>query len=80
MGLLAIYSMGLAVPFLLTSLGIDRFLAYYGKFRRHLHRLEVASGVMLMIIGVLIFTRHFTLINAWLNRIPFFRDMAEKFF
>ena len=39
--LLAVYSMGLAVPFLLTSLGVDRFLAFYGRFRRHLHTVEV---------------------------------------
>ena len=45
--LLAVYSMGLAVPFLLTSLGVDRFLAFYTKFRRHLHTVEVLSGVLL---------------------------------
>src|SRR3981081_2018803 len=35
--LLAIYSMGLAVPFLLTSFGIQRFLKFYGRFRVHMH-------------------------------------------
>ena len=44
--LLAVYSMGLAVPFLLTSLGVDRFLAFYGRFRRHLHTVEVCSGIL----------------------------------
>ena len=39
--LLAVYSLGLAVPFLLTSLGVDRFLSFYGRFRRHLHTVEV---------------------------------------
>ena len=77
--LLAVYSLGLAVPFLLTSIGIDRFLEFYGRFRRHLHAVEVLSGVLLIAIGALVFTRHFTLINAWMNRIPFFREMAEKF-
>jgi cytochrome c-type biogenesis protein len=77
--LLAIYSLGLAVPFLLTSVGIDRFLAFYGRFRRHLHTVEVVSGVLLIAIGALVFTRHFAIINSWLNHIPFFRTMAEKF-
>ena len=77
--LLAVYSLGLAVPFLLTSIGIDRFLEFYGRFRKHLHAVEVLSGVLLIAIGALVFTRHFTLINAWMNRIPFFREMAEKF-
>ena len=53
--LLAVYSLGLAVPFLLTSLGVDRFLVFYGRFRRHLHTVEVCSGILLIAIGVLIF-------------------------
>ena len=79
MALLAVYSLGLAVPFLLTSLGIDRFLAFYGRFRRHLHTVEVGSGVLLIAIGALVFTRHFAIINGWLNHFGFFRTMAEKF-
>jgi len=65
--LLAVYSAGLAVPFLLTSLGIDRFLQFYARFRRHLHTVEVASGVLLIAIGVLIFMRHFTILSGWLS-------------
>jgi cytochrome c-type biogenesis protein len=75
--LLAVYSLGLAVPFLLTSLGIDRFLEFYGRFRKHLHTVEVISGVLLICIGSLVFTRHFSLINGWLNQIPLFRNMAK---
>lgn len=77
--LLAVYSLGLAVPFLLTSLGISRFLTFYGKFRKYLHAVEVASGVLLIGIGILIFTRHFTLVATWLNKMPLFRSMADKF-
>jgi cytochrome c-type biogenesis protein len=77
--LLAIYLLGLAVPFLLTSIGIDRFLIFYRKFQRHLHTVEVASGILLIAIGGLVFTRHFTVINSWLNHFAFFRGMAEKF-
>ena len=65
--LLFIYSLGLAVPFLLTSVGIDRFLIFYGKFRRHLQTVEVGSGVLLIIFGVLIFTRHFTVLSSYLG-------------
>jgi len=45
------YSAGLAVPFLLTGLGINQFLSFYANFRRHLHKVEVVSGVMLILIG-----------------------------
>jgi len=65
--LLWVYSLGLAVPFLLTSLGIGRFMSFYGWFRRHLHTVEVISGVILIVIGTLILTRHFTVINNYLG-------------
>lgn len=65
--LLAVYSLGLAVPFLLTSVGVDRFLAFYTKFRRHLHTVEVMSGVLLIAIGVLIFMNNLKLLSGYLS-------------
>ena len=65
--LLAIYSAGLAVPFLLTSLGIDRFLAFYTRFRRHLHTVEVISGVLLIAIGILVLTRRLTMLSGYFS-------------
>jgi len=65
--LLAVYSLGLAVPFLLTSLGVDRFLSFYGRFRRHLHTVEVLSGVLLIAIGVLIFLNNLRLLSGYLS-------------
>lgn len=69
--LLWVYSLGLAVPFLLTALGIGRFLAFYGRFRRHLHTVEVLSGVLLIALGGLILAGHFTWLASklgFLNR------------
>ena len=64
--LLAIYSMGLAVPFLLTALGVERFLKFYSRFRAHMHAIEVASGALLIALGVLLVIRtihhHFELL------------------
>jgi cytochrome c-type biogenesis protein len=65
--LLACYSAGLAIPFLLTALGIGRFLKFYQKFRRHLHTVEVFSGVLLLAIGCLIFTNQLTFLSGKLN-------------
>jgi cytochrome c-type biogenesis protein len=48
------YAAGLSLPFLLTGLGINQFLGFYSKFRRHLHKVEVVSGVMLMLIGLVV--------------------------
>src|SRR5271166_5900789 len=65
--LLAIYSMGLAVPFLLTSLMIERFLKFYSRFRSHMHAVEVASGGLLIALGILLVLGKFTLISNWLS-------------
>ena len=65
--LLAVYSLGLAVPFLLTSLLMERFLKFYSRFRSHMHVLEVASGGLLIALGVLLVVGRFTLISSWLS-------------
>jgi len=69
--LLAIYSAGLAMPFLLTSLGIERFLKFYSRFKTHMHAVEVASGALLIVLGGLLVLGRFTLIAnyfSFLNR------------
>ena len=65
--LLAVYSMGLAVPFLLTALGIERFLKFYSRFRAHMHAIEVASGALLIALGVLLVLGRFTIISNYLS-------------
>lgn len=67
MALLAVYSAGLAVPFLITSLGVDRFLSFYARFRSQLHKVEIASGVLLVVIGALLMTNKFTVLNNYLG-------------
>jgi cytochrome c-type biogenesis protein len=65
--LLAIYSLGLAIPFLLTSLAIDRFFAVTSRIRKHYHTIEVVSGGLLVAIGLLIFTGQLTIITTFLQ-------------
>jgi cytochrome c-type biogenesis protein len=65
--LLTIYSLGLAVPFLLTSLGIERFLKFYGRFRRHMHAVEVGSGGLLIALGLLLVFGKFTLLSNYFS-------------
>ena len=60
----AYYSAGLAVPFLLTGLGINQFLGFYKNFRRHLHKVEVLSGVILIFVGVLVMSGQSTLLAS----------------
>jgi cytochrome c-type biogenesis protein len=65
--LLACYSAGLAIPFLLTAFGISRFLVFYQRFRKHLHTVEVFSGMLLLLIGALIFTNRLTWLSGKLS-------------
>jgi len=62
-----VYSMGLAVPFLLTALGIERFLKFYSRFRTHMHAIEVASGALLIALGVLLVFGRFTILSNYLS-------------
>jgi cytochrome c-type biogenesis protein len=65
--LLAVYSAGLAVPFLLTAIGINQFLGFYKRFRRYLHAVEVLSGVLLLFVGGLIFLNRLTWLSGKLG-------------
>lgn len=61
------YSAGLALPFLFTGLGINKFLSFYSSFRKHLHKVEVVSGVVLIMIGLLVMSNRVTFLNSsWL--------------
>ena len=60
----AFYSAGLAVPFLLTGLGINQFLGFYRNFRQHLHKVEIVSGVILIFVGLLVMSGQSTLLTT----------------
>ena len=69
--LLAVYSAGLAIPFLLTALGISQFMAFYKNFRRYLHAVELFSGALLLFVGGLVFFNKLTWLSSkltFLNR------------
>ena len=67
MFLLGVYSAGLAIPFLLTALGLSQFMKFYGRFRKHLQAVEVASGVLLIGLGVLIAFNKFSALSGYLS-------------
>jgi cytochrome c-type biogenesis protein len=65
--LLAVYSLGLAVPFLMTALLMGRFMKFYSGFRRHMQAVEVASGALLIVLGALLVFGRFTIISNYLS-------------
>jgi cytochrome c-type biogenesis protein len=67
-GLLFVYSLGLAVPFLLSALALDGFLRAFGRFRRVLPTLQVLSGILLVILGFLLLTGTFSSLSGFLTR------------
>lgn len=68
MWLLFVYSMGLGIPLLLAALAMERFLNAFSRFRRFLPAVQIASGVILVLLGILLVTGSFVVLAAWLNR------------
>jgi len=69
--LLAVYSAGLAIPFLATALLISQFMVFYKNFRKYLHAVEVFSGALLLFVGGLVFINKLTWLSGkltFLNR------------
>ena len=67
LGLLFWYSMGLAVPFLLAALAVDRFIALFHKYKGLMLWVNRVGGVILVAIGILLVTNYFTLIASYLQ-------------
>jgi cytochrome c-type biogenesis protein len=65
--LLGAYSAGLAVPFLLAALAMDRFIDWFQAFRRHLGLVQKVSGALLLLVGVLLVSGQFTRLAGWLQ-------------
>lgn len=66
--LLLAYSMGLAVPFLLAALMIDRFMTLFQRYRGALVWMSRASGVLLIAVGILMLTGSMAVMSTWLQR------------
>ena len=67
-GLLSVYSLGLAIPFLLSALALDWFLRAFKRFRGWIPWVEKASGLLLVFLGLLLLTGKFTVLSSWLTR------------
>lgn len=67
--LLAVYALGLGVPFLLAALAFDRFLGVSRALRRHLLTVERVGGGIMVVMGILMVTGYYTVFNAVLQRI-----------
>ncbi len=64
-GLLVAYSAGLGLPFLLSAMALGPFLRVFKRYRPFIPVVERAAGVVLVLVGVLVFTNYYVLLNAW---------------
>jgi cytochrome c-type biogenesis protein len=65
--LLGVYSAGLGIPFLLTSLALNQFLSFYSRFKKHFHAVEMVSGALVIAVGVLMVTGSLTRLASWFS-------------
>ncbi len=65
--LLSVYSLGLGIPFLLTAFGVNKFLSFFDRIKKHLGLFEKITGVIMVILGLMIFTNTLVLIPGYLT-------------
>ena len=64
-GLLVAYSAGLGLPFLLSAIALGAFLKFFKKYRPFIPIVERGAGVILVVVGVLVFTNYYVVLNSW---------------
>jgi cytochrome c-type biogenesis protein len=66
MGLLAVYSLGLGIPFLLAALSVEAFMGFFKRFKAQLRHVERAMGVLLVFTGIMFLTGSMQTMAYWL--------------
>lgn len=69
------YALGLGIPFLIIGLGVDRFMGWLTRFRKQIRKIRIASGILLIVIGILLLTRQMTFIAIWAQRNGLYLDI-----
>jgi len=69
--LLIMYSIGLAVPFILTALAIEGFAEQFKKFSKYLPIVSTISGILMVIMGIMIFTNKLAILSQYSSFINF---------
>ncbi len=76
--LLTVYSAGLAIPFLLAGWSIELFFKAFSRVRQHFRKLEVASGLILMAVGMMLVTDQLSRLNSQFSFLTDFVMRAEQ--
>lgn len=70
------YALGMGIPFLIIGLGVSRFAGWLRRFRRHMRKVQILSGILLILIGIMLLTNQLTVIAIWAQRNGFYADVA----
>ncbi|MBI3753716.1 MAG: sulfite exporter TauE/SafE family protein [Deltaproteobacteria bacterium] len=65
--LLTVYSLGLAIPFFLTAIGITTFLKHFNRLKRHMRLVSIITGGFLIVTGILIYFNYFAILTGYFN-------------
>jgi len=75
--LLTFYSLGLAIPFVLSGYGISKFLEFSKSFKKNIQKVSISSGIILLFTGVLIVTNKLQIIGYFLlEALPFLGNIG----
>ena len=66
---MVLFSLGLAIPYLIAALGISAVIDYLKKVKKHMRLIKVISGLFLVVFGILILTGNFTAISSFFTRL-----------
>ncbi|NQV54401.1 MAG: cytochrome c biogenesis protein CcdA [Rhodospirillales bacterium] len=64
--LLTVYAAGMGIPFLIAAFAVGPFMNFMKRFRRHMHKVELSVGALLIATGIIIFTGDIREISNWL--------------
>lgn len=69
MQMLAVYSLGLGLPFIFAGLLFHEFLVFFNRFRRYIRLTEIFAGVLMMIVGIMLFFNLFARLTGYMYRL-----------
>lgn len=68
-GLLLAYSMGLAIPFFLSSLAMQQFLSIFNRFKKQIRLFEIITGLFLVVVGILIYSNNLVMFQRYFDKL-----------
>lgn len=72
------YSLGLGIPFLLLALLMDRATEWIRRMRKHIRTIQIVSGLLMILLGIMLFTDSLSLLAIWAQRFGLYLDLPSS--